>query len=117
MVDQKDIFELSGVNTVLKIGGEEYPFADPILKQKILLQKELKALQAKKESMTDEDFVLAYDEWINNAIIMYIPTLPREVVSNLGDDSKTHLFDKVMNLKQIILDGKKPEDITPMGKA
>jgi len=96
-----DIFEIKGVNAALKISDKEYAFADPKFLEKIMIQKEYKALSLKKESMDELDFAVAMDSLNNKIIKMFLPSIEDEIVSSLGEFAKTALIDKITKLSDI----------------
>lgn len=96
-----DIFQIKGVDSVLKIGDKEYPFADPPFLAKNRLLREMKELEKSKGEMSLEDeLALAYE--INLKMInQYLPSLPQEIIDSMGENTVRVLINKISDLSAI----------------
>lgn len=95
-----DIFEIKGVDAELRVAGKSYKFADPRLQEKVLLEKELNALNATKESMDTVDWVLKSHEIFKKMIRQYLPEMEQSVLDQMGDNAMTALLEMVTDFSQ-----------------
>ena len=96
------IFEIKGVNAELKVGQMIFRFADPGVKEKILLQKKMKALlkQRDEHAIEDEDFVLQMDDLNNESIKQHLPDMDDETLAKMGTYAKQALLEQLFKLAE-----------------
>lgn len=95
-----DIFEIKGVDAELRVAGKCYKFADPKLKEKVLIEKELNVLNAQKDSIDRVDYILQAQEIFKRMIMQYLPTIESQVLEDMGDSALTALFKMVTEFAQ-----------------
>jgi len=93
-----DIFEIKGIDAKIKIGDAEYKFCDPRFKDKVMIQKKLKDLRAREESMDPTDYALESNEISKEMIRQYLPDIPLEVLDQMGDALATRLLSHLLEL-------------------
>lgn len=99
-----DIFEIKGVNAVLKIGEKEYRFADPPFLKKVSTRKKFKALEKKfdDEAISYDDFIKMTYELNKESIMQYLPDIDDKTLDKIGEFSFLALLNKVQNLTQTL---------------
>ena len=95
-----DIFQIKGINAVLRIGEKDYKFADPKYLQKIQLRKKYMALDLQRSSLDPEDVALQTMELNKEQIRLYLPDLEDGVLDSMGDFSFTALLKKLLEITQ-----------------
>lgn len=96
-----DIFEIKGVDAELVVNGQHYKFADPRFEEKILIQKELKALKKNSANMDEEDLLLASHQVNKKMIKQYLPQMTDADLDKIGDNALMALLDQIGKLTDI----------------
>jgi len=93
-----DIFEIKGVNAVLRVGEKEYKFADPKFLQKAILRKKFSKLVGDRENMDYDVFEKKIHAVNKEQIKLYLPDLDDEYIESLGDFAFSALLKKILEI-------------------
>ena len=94
-----DIFEIKSPEAFLRISGKEYRLADPVFPEKVKLQKETRAL-LKRDDLELEEIQEAMDLINKRMIGLYLPDMPKDLLSGLGHFQTQAIIQKVGELAQ-----------------
>lgn len=92
-----DVFELKGVDAVLRIRGQDYKFRDPPFGEKVLAQKAWDQLNS-DESVDRNERLLRAEEINKRMVKSYLPDIPDEYLNHIGMHEMSALLDHITEI-------------------